>query len=64
MRARMVSLGIKKYKEIKSGSIFRIAREKGHDYYIKKDYYFVELSNPTRAYRPLWGGTHCEVFEI
>lgn len=60
----MMVIGIKKYKDIKVGEIFRIVRDRAGGIYVKKEYWFEDATNSKLAFRPLWGGTHCEVIKL
>ena len=55
---------IKKYKDLKIGECFRIVRDRPGGIYIKKEYWFEDVANPKMAFRPLRGGTHCEVVKL
>lgn len=60
----MIVIGIKKYKDLKVGETFRIVRDRPGGIYVKKEYWFEDVTNSKLAFRPLWGGTHCEVVKL
>lgn len=60
----MIVVGIKKYKDLEIGETFRIVRDRPGGIYVKKEYWFEDVANSKLAFRPLWGGTHCEVVKL